>query len=168
LALFLPSEARSRERARRPVIQSIFRSHLRSKTTEMLATPTATNNSRYNFSPFARIIQTFFILSFNGRVDPHRSLRRIYHPRSRRRLFLSTLASLSGVIKFLRYRARPNCTEWNPKQSANAISSKKNNASSRPRNSLGRFLFLKVLGNQTIFRILNYKKSYVGTAIMPT
>lgn len=132
-----------------PVIQSIFRSHLRSRTTmAMPATPTATNNSRYNFSPFARIIQTFFILSFSGRVDPRRSFRRIYHPRPRRRrrLFPSTLASLSGVIKFLRYRARPNCTEWNPKQSANAISSEKNNASSRPRNSRpGRFLFLKIL-----------------------
>lgn len=118
----------------------------------MPATPTATNNSRYNFSPFARIIQTFFILSFSGRVDPRRSLRRIYHPRPRRRrLFPSTLASLSGVIKFLRYRARPNCTEWNPKQSANAISSEKNNASSRPRNSRpGRFLFLKVLGSLSI------------------
>lgn len=35
----------------------------------MPAMPTATNNSRYNFSPFARIIQTFFILSFSGRVE---------------------------------------------------------------------------------------------------
>lgn len=135
----------------------------------MPETPTATNNSRYNFSPFARIIQTFFILSFSGRVDPRRSLRRIYHPRPRRRLFPSTLASLSGVIKFLRYRARPNCTEWNPKQSANAISSKKNNASSRPRNSLVRFLFLKDLSSRTVFRSLNCKKrTYVENAIMST
>lgn len=152
MTLFLPSEARSRERARHPIIQSIFRSHLRSKTTmAMPATPTATNNSRYNFSPFAGIIQTFFILSFSGRVDPRRSLCRIYHPRPRRRLFPSTLASLSGVIKFLRYRAHPNCTEWNPKQSASAISSEKNNASSWPRNSLGRFLFLKNPSNRTVF-----------------
>lgn len=101
-----PKGPRSRERAYRLRNTIYFSFYLRSKRTRRTttaslaspATPTATNNSRYNFSPLARIIQTFFILSFSGWVDPRRSLRRIYHPRlrCRRRLFPSTSASVVG------------------------------------------------------------------------